>query len=119
MYRSQGRASGVQKRTGAARSACAKFPRTEPFAKGGHQSGARPTRRSVGAQECKSKHSQSRVCAKLLLAGDWAECRLTYRASDADKGEGDAGLPVLGRLEDEVVQRLTNLPAMSKESTKT
>ena len=35
-------------------------------------------------------------------------------ALDADKRQGDAGLPVLGGLEDEVVERLTNLPAMSK-----
>ena len=36
-------------------------------------------------------------------------------ANDADKGEGDAGLPVLGRLEDEVVQRLADLRVLAVE----
>ena len=36
-------------------------------------------------------------------------------ANDADKGEGDAGLPVLGRLEDEVVQRFANFCVLSVE----
>lgn len=31
------------------------------------------------------------------------------RTLDTDKGESDGGLPLLGRLEDEVVQRLTDL----------
>jgi len=39
---------------------------------------------------------------------------LDGRADDADKREGDARLPVLWRLEDEVVERLADLPAMSK-----
>ena len=34
-----------------------------------------------------------------------------YRPVDANKGETNAGLPVLGRLEDEVVQRLADLAA--------
>ena len=35
-------------------------------------------------------------------------------AVDADKGEGDGGLPVLGRLEDQVVEGLTDLPVVSR-----
>ena len=36
-------------------------------------------------------------------------------AVDADKGEGDGGLPVLGRLEDQVVERLPNFRILAVE----
>ena len=36
-------------------------------------------------------------------------CEAAYSSVNPNKGEADAGLPVLGRLEDEVVQRLADL----------
>lgn len=40
---------------------------------------------------------------------------LDRRADNADKGECDARLPVLRRLEDEIVQRLTDLCVLAVE----
>ena len=43
---------------------------------------------------------------------------LNLGAGDADKRERNARLPLLWRVEDQVVERLSNLPVMSKECEK-
>lgn len=95
--------------TCAAMSACGSRLRSERAAEGGRRSaspvkvGKKGTRR-CGNRQSSCLESRSFACEALVAA----YIPLHDGAGDLNKGKADAGLPVLGRFEHEVVQRVAN-----------
>ena len=73
-----------------------------------HRSGARPIRRSASARVV--------VRPSLGIGRLWRV--FAYRALNADKRQRDARLPVLGALQDEIIERLTNFRVLPVEGLK-
>ena len=59
----------------------------------------------------RQSHTQGVCCGEKVDR----DCSSSYRSLDLHEGEAHAGLPVLRRLEDQVVQRLTDLGVLAVE----